>query len=354
MPHRIDQIKAWAIVTEHNRDPDVSLTQIARRVGHVSRSGVTAVLARFRNPVQPGNPMIPRGNARPTRRKLSPDQIQVMIDYVENNPFATPQQIKTELNLVVSNSTVCRRLREAGIKAHRPARKPRLTLEHKLDRLLFCQGHLNDNFDWHRVFFSDESTVSTAQEKGVDWVRRRRGQRYEEEYLRKTAASGRVSVHVWAGITREGPTELVRIKGKLNAKKYVMQILSRHVKPFFSDNTRPDRRNCYFQQDNSSVHRAIHVQTYLNRVAVPVMKWPACSPDLSPIENYWQLMKTRVGNVQFQGSAESRQDQLWEVIKRTWDELRVGDGPRFCASYFDSMDRRIRACIAANGGSTKY
>ena len=123
-----------------------------------------------------------------------------------------------------------------------------------------------------------------------------------------------------------------------------MQILSRHVKPFF---VKPENSRMIFQQDNSSVHRANHTQKYLQRSNVPIMQWPTCSPDLSPIENYWQALKRKVGNVQFQGSAEAKQDQLWLAIKTAWDDLAAEGGRALNQRYNAGMDAGIQACIEA-------
>ena len=350
MPRRIDSLRAWPVIDARNKYPNMSLTQIARHVGGISRSGVTAVLKRY---ASTNDPLVRKGQPRATRRKLTADQAKAIIDYTELHPFASLTTIKTGLGLNVSHSTITRRLREVGLNTHRPARKPRLTVAHKEERLLFCNQRLDELFDWNRVFFSDESTVSTSQEKGVDWVRRYRGKRYEEQNLRKTSASGRVSVHVWGGMTILGPTKLVRIKGRLTSQKYVVQILSRHVKPFFAD---PANKRIIFQQDNSPVHRANHTQSYLERSHVPTMKWPACSPDLSPIENYWQALKRKVGNVHFEGGTpEQKQDQLWNTIKTAWEELAAADGAlEHIQRYYEGMPARILACKEARGGSTRY
>ena len=50
---------------------------------------------------------------------------------------------------------------------------------------------------------------------------------------------------------------------------------------------------CLFQQDNARPHSAQVTTTWLCRHRVQVLDWPACSLDLSPIENAWRIMRNR-------------------------------------------------------------
>ena len=52
-----------------------------------------------------------------------------------------------------------------------------------------------------------------------------------------------------------------------------------------------------FQQDNASVHTSNVVRQYLHQNNVRCLTWPAQSPDLSPIENLFGLVKGRLRSV---------------------------------------------------------
>ncbi len=53
-------------------------------------------------------------------------------------------------------------------------------------------------------------------------------------------------------------------------------------------------RPCIFQQDNAKPHSAHITKSWLRRKRVRVLDWPACSPDLSPIENVWRILKHKM------------------------------------------------------------
>ncbi len=52
-------------------------------------------------------------------------------------------------------------------------------------------------------------------------------------------------------------------------------------------------RPCVFQQDNAKPHTAAITTAWLRSRRVRVLNLPACSPDLSPIENIWRIIKQK-------------------------------------------------------------
>jgi transposase len=52
-----------------------------------------------------------------------------------------------------------------------------------------------------------------------------------------------------------------------------------------------DRDKFVFQQDNARVHTAGLVNTFIKKSKIRLLKWPANSPDINPIENLWASMK---------------------------------------------------------------
>jgi len=78
-----------------------------------------------------------------------------------------------------------------------------------------------------------------------------------------------------------------------------------------------------------------------------VIYWPACSPDLNPIEHVW---------AQCVREWESRQEPTEQALRvHVEDVWRLWEAhPEWTTRLVDSMTNRLQAVIDARGGHTKY
>uniref|UniRef100_A0A9J8ARF6 Tc1-like transposase DDE domain-containing protein n=1 Tax=Cyprinus carpio carpio TaxID=630221 RepID=A0A9J8ARF6_CYPCA len=138
-------------------------------------------------------------------------------------------------------------------------------------------------------------------------------------------------------------------KGTINAERYI-QVLEQHMLP--SGRCLFQGRPCIFQHDNARPHTASITTSWLRRRRIRVLKWPACSPDLSPIENIWCIIKRKMR----QRRPKTRVpvpvniQQLRTAIEEEWTNIPQAK----INNLINSVRRRCVAQREANGGHTRY
>ena len=75
------------------------------------------------------------------------------------------------------------------------------------------------------------------------------------------------------------------------------------------------KRKMIFMHNNAPSHAAYYTREVLTKFGFKegrLMLWPACSPDLNPIENFWSILKRKIYEDDKQYSSKNC---LWEAIQ---------------------------------------
>jgi transposase len=248
--------------------------------------------------------------------------------------------IQERKNVVISKSSVHRAAKKAGLTSYKRQKKPLLTDDQKARRLQFARKFRHQR--WRCVLFSDEKTFELFGHPKNDFV--------WHTSAAAVPSSPKVKhppkLHVWAGMSYYGKTELVIFDGIMTSDFYVDEILKERL-PIDGPRIFGDR-TWTFQQDGDPKHTSHKAQNWLEQNVPRFIKkheWPANSPDQNPMENLWGIVQDRVY------AREPRTVVALErIIREEWANISV----ETLQSLVDSMPRRLDALVDAEGGSTKY
>ncbi len=142
--------------------------------------------------------------------------MNMVAEKILDNPFTNAAIVGREYG--VHRDTIRKVWNDMGVFHHIAARKPRLTVAQREERLGYALQNLTR--DWSNVIFTDEKTFQSDgfQRKHVY---RPNNTRFDERYIQPVQRSGRISAGIWAWIGLDGPGELSMISGRLNSIGYV-------------------------------------------------------------------------------------------------------------------------------------
>ena len=289
-------------------------------------------------------------------RILTEEQRDHIYDTVNHtNPHITTRDLLREVDNVVKKRTVQKLCRELGKRKWQQKQRPFITVRHAQERLQWAIEHQAYTLlDWKKVTWSDECTVERGVGIKPTWTFTRPKDQVRLGDVKPVRCSGKgVKKMLWAAFGHDRRTGLVPLDGDPNsAKGGVTSFVIRDLYTYFLPEIMVEGGE--FMHDGASVHTARIIRTLLAEMQIRVMKWPAFSPDLNPIENLWALMKAEIyrlhPELEHAPDTDDTLEQLIRAAKQAWHNIDNGILYRLATD----MPNRVQAVIDAEGWYTKY
>ena len=284
---------------------------------------------------QPGKP-----------KKTSSRTRSVLRRQIEGNPSLTAKELKEQNHVLLCNvslRTVQETLhRDLDYRCYRPRKKPLINDRQRKRRLLFAKKYRDWPLDnWRKVLWSDESTFCVSGGGPAKVYRRPGSDPTDPRYTQKTTKHP-PSLMVWGCFSYYGVGDLVVLPKNTTVNKVVyFELLNDHLEDCFLKTQAQT-----FQQDGASCHTARDVTQWLDDCGIEwINDWPGNSPDISPIENLWAIIKGKLRSRDI-----STLPKLEAELKKCWKEFK----PVVLQNLADSVPRRLQMVIKKKGYPTKY
>jgi hypothetical protein len=329
---------AWHIMKCWRDKENVSIKEIARRMNLTPR-GVRYALAKpssERRKFTP--PPAVRRRIKARRRKLR-TIVKIKNAAGTGKKFPSCRRMARELHTLgtsCSHRTTLTDLKAMGFISKKRKRTPMLRPEDLPRRVKFCKDYLSS--ERRPILFSDEKLFDTNDHGArTEWCEA------DEEAGTRGKSRWAPSVHVWAVIGVGFRKIVILPKCKVTAVVYQNTCLRDIVVPAMK---LPQHKNSQFMQDGAPSHTAKLNELFLRGHHVSVIEnWPARSPDLNPIENFWDDLQSRVSEC-----GPTDVPSLEQFILKCWNEIQqkvVDDNVR-------TFVGRCEECVAQGGKIIKY
>ncbi|KAG2462527.1 TCB1 transposase, partial [Polypterus senegalus] len=320
--------------------PGVTQRKIAKTL-HLSSSTVHNIIRRFR---ESGTISVLKGQGRKTI--LDARDLRALKRHCTTNRNATVKEItewaQEYFQKPLSVNTIHHAISRCQLKLYSAKKKPFLSKIHKLRRCHWARDHLKWSVaKWKTVLWSDESRFKVLfGNLGHHVIRTKEDKDNPSCYQRSVQKPA--SLMVWGCMSACGMGSLHVWKGTINAEKYI-QVLEQHMLP--SRRHLFQGRPCIFQQDNARPHSASITTSWLRRRRIRVVKWPVCSPDVSPIENIWRIIKRKVRQ-----RRPKTIEQLEACIRQEWESIPISKLEKLVSS----VPRRLLSVVRRRGDATQW
>ena len=302
------------------------------------------------------------GGGRPP--KITKKKRVLIVKFLKKHRFARIRapDVKRHLKLKASVRSVRRVINDAGYKLPKLVNRRRLTKENKAARVSWTRGKLKGTVaHWKGFAYGDApfwhlprtlSELEASRGANSRPVYRKAKERKDPRFHggKKGTYNQGKKVGVF-GVLVHGKLSVAWVpKGKFNAAFF-----AKTVRTYFPAWT--EGKTGVVLDGETCMHGNL-ANDALKEVKVEVLKLPANSPDLNPIENVWAFMNERLEKTD-PGTLED-EAAFRQRVENAVRWLNTGVGPQgkpnkqTCERTIESMPRRLRALVDLDGARTGY
>ena len=174
----------------------LSNAEIGRKMG-IPRTSVSNIVHLFQ---RRGTINSMKQSGRP--HKLGMRHTRELSRLLTSNRRIPLARLVEQMSVRVHANTLRKVIMSLGFHNRVAAKKPYLSLKHKVDRLAFAKAHQNwTESDWRNIMWTDESSFEIGKYSRQVTVWRRPNERYFSDCLAPSFKSGRTSVMIWGAFS---------------------------------------------------------------------------------------------------------------------------------------------------------
>lgn len=297
---------------------------------------------------------VARPDAGRPRRVRDPEMEDAILQHFHNAPTTSTRAASNVLH--ASRMTVWRVLHDNLQHPFHIQRVQGLHVDDYARRVQFATWFLQQEGEEpdfaSKVLFTDEATFT--REGTFNTHNKHLWSHVNPHSTRERSHQVRFSVNVWAGIIDNYLIGPYLLPERLTGRIY-WTFLDEVLPELLETVPLANRRGMWFQQDGAPAHFAIAVRhllddRYPNRWigrGGPI-SWPPRSPDMAPLDFYlWGHLKSLV----YETPVPSQQELIGRIIDGC---ARISETPGIFERVRQSLRRRLRACIAADGRNFEH
>jgi DDE superfamily endonuclease len=178
-------------------------------------------------------------------------------------------------------------------------------------------------------------------------------------------------IMIWSTISGKGIGEIHFVNGYQNSDTYIKMmsdVLLPQIRQWFTfrnykvrtGRRNPNENQFRYMHDYAPCHTSKKSKDFLEANSIPMLEWPANSPDINPIENCWDVLKRLVPKKFKELKAASTRSiekasdlaLLKIAISSVWTDNDLLK--KTAKNAIESMPKRVELLIKARGGYIKY